>query len=298
MWVDDQFPGEPDDFADEEDDYPDGLGDFANGAGDFAGAAPVIGGPSALDYLDGSYTPPAAPSPSSDQLNGFAIAAFVLGAIGGTILSFVLAIIALRQIRDTGQRGRGLAIAGLVFSVIWAAVLAGYLFLYNPGSPAQQPASGGTSPAPAGSSPSAGSSGGASGGNGGHSGSGHQTANVFALRVGECFQNPTASQTVLGITYLSVVSCTTPHNAQVYVAFAVTGASYPGTADLKRQADQGCHARLAGRLVNSRITSTMTLRYLYPLASSWSSGHRTISCIIVDVKPDLKYSLLRSHPAH
>jgi hypothetical protein len=285
-------------FADAEGDLADVDDDFADGEDDFAGGAPSFGGPTALDYLDGSYTPRAEPGPPSGQPNGFAIAAFVLGAIGGTILSAILGIIALRQIRDTRQRGRGLAIAGLVFSAFWAVVLLGFLFLYNPGSPANPPASAGSSSSsssPGGSSPPAGQGGGSGGSGGSHSGVNHpQAAGVFALSPDECFQNPPANQTVLGITSVTAVPCTTPHNAQVFAEFAATGTSYPGTAAIKRQADKGCHARLAGRVVNSRITSTMTLRFLYPLASSWTGGHRTISCLIVDAKPDLKSSLLRA----
>jgi hypothetical protein len=317
VWVDDPLPGELDDFADGagEDGYPGGFADggadyidgtggfarssggFADSSGGFADGAPPISGQSALDYLDGSYTPPDAPSPPSGQPNGFAIAAFVLGAIGGTILSAVLAVIALRQIRDTGQRGKWLAIAGLAFSVIWGAALAGYLLLYNPGPSGQQPAAVGTSSSSAGSSPSA-SNTGSSGGTASPGGKSKQAANVFTLRAGDCFQNPPGNQSVLGITYVTVVPCTTAHNAQVFVAFSAVGTKYPGAAALKHQADRGCHARLGGLLVNSRITSTMSLRFFYPLESSWSSGHRTISCLIVDTTPDLKSSLLRTPPAH
>ncbi len=45
--------------------------------------------------------------------NGWAIAAFVLGILGGTILSVIFAIVALFQTIDRRQRGRGLAIAAL-----------------------------------------------------------------------------------------------------------------------------------------------------------------------------------------
>lgn len=126
---------------------------------------------------------------------------------------------------------------------------------------------------------------------------GTQTVNVFALRTGECFQNPPASQTALGVTYVTVVPCTTPHNAQVFVQFSVTGGSYPGQSALKRQADGGCHARLERTVQTSMVTSTMTLRYLYPLPTSWAGGHRTITCLIVDATPDLTSSLLRA-PLH
>ena len=304
VWVHDPLPGELEDQADEEDDCPAGFangtgrfgdrpGGFAGGPGRSGNGAPPTGGPAALDYLDGSYTPPEASGPP----NRFAIAAFVLGAIGGTILSAVLAVVALRQIRDTGQRGKGLAIAGLAFSAIWGAALAGYFLLYHPGLPGQGPAAVGGSSSSAGPSPSA-SPTSSTGGNTGSGGTSKQAANVFALRAGDCFQNPPGGQSVLGITYLTVVPCTTPHDAQVLVEFTAAGTSYPGTAALKHQADQGCHARLSGLLVTSKITSTMSLRFFYPLASSWSSGHRTISCLIVDSAKDLKSSLLRAPPAH
>lgn len=55
--------------------------------------------------------------------NGWAIAAFVLGILGGTILSVIFAIVALFQIRGRHQRGRGLAIAALVISAAWIAVI-------------------------------------------------------------------------------------------------------------------------------------------------------------------------------
>jgi Domain of unknown function (DUF4190) len=60
-----------------------------------------------------------APPPDSKRpggTNGWAVAAFVLGILGGTILSVIFAIVALVQITGRHQRGRGLAIAALVIS--------------------------------------------------------------------------------------------------------------------------------------------------------------------------------------
>jgi hypothetical protein len=55
--------------------------------------------------------------------NSWAIAAFVIGILGGTILSVIFAIVALFQIRGRHQRGRGLAIAALVISAAWIAII-------------------------------------------------------------------------------------------------------------------------------------------------------------------------------
>ena len=221
------------------------------------------------------------------KANGFAVASFVLGVIGitviGAIASVVLGYMALGQIRRTGQRGRGLAIAGLALSALWLVVIGAY-FVLPGGSPSKPPAPTGHSSAPtAGPTPSA--------------SHGALSTNVFALRPGQCFQNPPASQTVLGVTYVTVVPCSTPHNAQAFVQFNAAGTGYPGVEALKRQADTGCHTRIKQNVQSSKIKNSMTLHYLYPLQASWAGGHKTITCLIVAAKPNLKTSLLRSHPA-
>lgn len=68
------------------------------------------------------------PDPSarrgSDGTNGWAVAAFVLGILGGTILSVLFAIVALVQMKGRNQRGRGLAVAALFASALWIAMIA------------------------------------------------------------------------------------------------------------------------------------------------------------------------------
>ena len=66
--------------------------------------------------------PPPDPQRSGGT-NGWAIAAFVVGILGGTILSVIFAIVALVQIKGRHQRGRGLAIAALVISTAWIAII-------------------------------------------------------------------------------------------------------------------------------------------------------------------------------
>jgi hypothetical protein len=230
------------------------------------------------------------------KANGFAVASLILGVIGitiiGAVTSVVLGILALRQIRQTGQRGRGLAIGGLVCSGLWLALIGAYFVL--PGgksSPAPPPPSAGHSSSssatssPTATTPSSSASPKA------------LSASVFSLRPGQCFQNPPASRTILGVTYVTVVPCSTPHNAQAFVQFAAKGTSYPGGEALKHQADTGCQSQIKKTVQTSKIKNTMTLHYLYPLQSSWPS-HKTIICIIVNSKANLTTSLLRSHPAH
>jgi hypothetical protein len=246
---------------------------------------------------------------SRGKADGFAVASLLLGVFGitiiGAILSINFGIMALRRVRRTGQPGRGMAIAGLILSAIW--LLVGTFFVLGAGKgPSQPSASGGPSSGPSSLSSGPSSSGGgsssptanpsSSASPGSSARPGAASTNVFALHPGQCFQNPPASQTELGVTYVAVVSCTKPHNAQAFVQFTLTGTSWPGTNAVQRQADSGCHDRIKGNVESSKIKSSMSLRYLYPLESSWASGHRTITCLIVNSTSDLKTSLLKANP--
>src|SRR5512144_732406 len=85
-----------------------------------------------LSSYPASYPPPAPPpywQPRiSAPVNGFAIAAMVLGIVWlywlGSLLAVIFGHVALRQINDNGGGGRGMAIAGLVLRYVGLGTLA------------------------------------------------------------------------------------------------------------------------------------------------------------------------------
>jgi hypothetical protein len=76
----------------------------------------------------GPYPYGAAWPPRNQGVSGLAIASLVLGLLGAflltAVLSVILGIAALADIRRTGKRGKGLAIAGFVLSGVWLAIIA------------------------------------------------------------------------------------------------------------------------------------------------------------------------------
>jgi Domain of unknown function (DUF4190) len=77
----------------------------------------------------GPYPPPypypypgPAGYPPRRPTSGWAIAAFVLGLLACVPLGVIFGIVALVETRGGRQSGRGLAIAGLVFSALWVPV--------------------------------------------------------------------------------------------------------------------------------------------------------------------------------
>jgi len=203
-----------------------------------------------------------------------AIAAFVLGLVGIALLGIIFGIAALRRIGRTDQGGKGLAIAGIVLSVAWIAVVAVLVAGSVVGSPA--PTSPGAAASPRVSS---------------------HSVDPFALKTGDCFDNPTPTpgQTQTVTTVVQTL-CDQPHNAQIFATFNVSGGilSYPGSAKLVSLASTGCDARVRPSLDGTKLTQSMTIRFLYPLESSWLAGHRTISCIVYNPTPTLTSSLLKS----
>ncbi|MDQ3307200.1 MAG: DUF4190 domain-containing protein [Actinomycetota bacterium] len=70
-------------------------------------------------YPGGGYDSP----PGSGGWNGLAIAAFVIGLVVplvGILVAVPLGIVALVKIGKSRQRGKGLAISGMVPSVLWS----------------------------------------------------------------------------------------------------------------------------------------------------------------------------------
>lgn len=61
-------------------------------------------------------------APGARTTSGWAIASLVTGALGFAVLGVIFGIIALQKVGDYGQKGRGMAIVGIILSGVWVAV--------------------------------------------------------------------------------------------------------------------------------------------------------------------------------
>jgi hypothetical protein len=204
--------------------------------------------------------------------NAFAVASFVLGLLGAfgitLVLSVIFGILSLGQIRRQPQRGKGLAIAGLCLSGLWVAIFVA-VFVAAALTASPQSATPGQV---------------TTGGN----------MDVLSLRKGDCFQNPSGATPAAGtVTEVTAVSCTTPHDAQVIAILPVSGSAYPGKAGFQAQAEPACHAAVKADADQSKLTSTMSVLWIYPEEDAWTGGDHSISCVVVDTSADLTSSLLK-----
>ncbi|WP_377272972.1 DUF4190 domain-containing protein [Peterkaempfera sp. SMS 1(5)a] len=211
---------------------------------------------------DGSWGPwgpyggmPGWPQPAPPPgVNGFAIASLVLGFTCLVPLSAGFGIAALGQIRRTGQRGRGLARAGLALSTVWAVAWVTLLVvafatvpdLHTPG--ARPPG----------------------------------TTSVFNLQTGDCFDAPTGTM----VSYVTVLPCSKPHEREVFGQARIDGndlSSFPGKQSVLEQSSKGCQD-LADRYIMDSwaYPATLAIHYYYPKDASqwWKDPHST--CFFVD----------------
>jgi Septum formation len=100
----------------------------------------------------------------------------------------------------------------------------------------------------------------------------YRPAAVFSLRTGDCLNS---SQNGLSVT---VLSCATPHEAEVFATFSLTGSGWPGNAMVQRQASSGCADRIAGYLNPQLLSAGLTEEYVYPNQKAWQAGVRTVVC--------------------
>jgi Septum formation len=92
---------------------------------------------------------------------------------------------------------------------------------------------------------------------------------VFSLKTGECIDPNGQTATI--------VSCGTPHDAEVFATFALPGSKWPGTAAVGTAASSGCSSRLSGYL-NPQLAISLSSTYVYPDSVAWQAGTRTVIC--------------------
>lgn len=207
----------------------------------------------------------------ANTTSGWAVASLVLGIVGGAVLAAIFGFVALGKIRDTGQKGRSMAIAGIILSGVWVVVAVVAVAAHHgaTGVPTAQvstnPGNGGPAP---GQLPASGS------------------VSVHALVVGQCFDWSQSTQPVVSVT---LIPCGQAHNAQVFAVWDLSGSTYP--ANVLQVAAQGCAERKASL---SASASSLEVTQFSPGAAGWADGDRVVYCFILSPTPNLNSSLVNS----
>ncbi|HEV2536518.1 MAG TPA: septum formation family protein [Streptosporangiaceae bacterium] len=100
----------------------------------------------------------------------------------------------------------------------------------------------------------------------------YRPAAVFGLRPGQCINSGSSS-----LSY-TVISCTSPHDAEVFARFSLPAAAWPGSSAVRQEAGDACASRLGGYLNPQLATIGLTQEYVYPNRDAWEADQRTVVC--------------------
>jgi len=202
---------------------------------------------------------PGGPVPGSAGRSGKAIAALVLSLIGVVLFAVIFAISALREIKRTGKRGRGMAVTALALSGVWVVALFG-IGAWVASHQAQRDDTGTV----------------VAGGDVG----------VASLALGDCLRDLPGAGGGEKVTDLSAVPCTQPHRGEVFALITMTAGKWPGTAVVNGQAEAQCPGRMATYAPKHATDASLEVLYLAPLQESWDIPKgRDIVCIATTTAP-------------
>ncbi|WP_051366409.1 DUF4190 domain-containing protein [Hamadaea tsunoensis] len=196
--------------------------------------------------------PPVFGPPAKQGTNGFAIASLIFGILGGVLFAVIFGIVALTQIPKRNQGGKGLAITGLVLSVVWLLVCGGAIAIG-----ALSDKSTGTT------------------GN-----DGLTTSQTSDLKVGDCVNGINGKDGTQFSRNPPKVACTTPHEGEVFKVITMADGSFPGDTEVQKQSEDGCGGALDSYAPAAK-TDKLEIYFLYPTRSSWLGGDRDITCFAV-----------------
>ncbi len=197
-------------------------------------------------FLTRSPIPEAAESdsdhePGREPVSKLAILALLASVLALVPIAVACAVAALTGIRRTGRRGHGMAMAALFVSAAWviAAVAVGTVGVLTHGF--KKPVTIKY----------------------------HESA-VFKLQEGDCVN-------MLNGQEVTVLPCTTPHEAEVFATFTLPVSAWPGTAAVRQRASSGCESRLTG-YINPQLAISLAQSYVFPNKVAWTAGTRTVIC--------------------
>jgi len=107
----------------------------------------------------------------------------------------------------------------------------------------------------------------------------NDSTDVFTLRVGDCLNDSTATETVETVP---TVPCPEPHDSEIYASIIIEGDTFPGAEDVLAEADAACLDAFSGFAGVEYADSKYFYSYYFPTESSWEGGDREILCTIYD----------------
>ncbi len=109
---------------------------------------------------------------------------------------------------------------------------------------------------------------------------GNTNAEVFSIRVGDCLNT---DDTMSGeISSVPVVPCDQPHADEVFLAYDLEDAEFPGTDEVANAAYERCAMEFEAFVGIPYAESVLDVWPMYPTLNSWNDGDREVLCVVYD----------------
>lgn len=194
------------------------------------------------------------------RTNGLAITSLVTAIIGCTAwLGLIFGIIALVQIKNRGDRGRGMAIGGIVVACLWlVGGLVSYFVL--PGVAKSAAAGVPTSvSSPTKTTP--------------------HDIEIQDIEPGQCFNDPNGGD---GTVRITIVGCHTPHHAQALATFEFKDGPWPGEKVVRNTARIECTKRVGRKVDHDPAHKHLDVSWYTPTQEGWdqADADRSVLCTV------------------
>jgi hypothetical protein len=184
--------------------------------------------------------------------NGMSIAALVVGILPCIpFLGLIFGLVGLKQVKRRGERGKGMAVAGITLSSVWTLGLAVLFTLAALGV--------------------------LDDGN----------TEVVDLKAGQCFNTVDTKLSDFGSdkktrsTTVDVVDCVDAHDAEAFAVYEIQSGSddpYPGVDGVTRDAQTNC-VKYARTYLDGKTPPASEKLYFYlPPAVNWAKHERSVIC--------------------
>ncbi|MFI0354735.1 septum formation family protein [Actinomadura sp. 9N407] len=190
--------------------------------------------------------------------------ALVTGLLGLVLFAVGFGIAALVQISRRGERGKGLAIGGIVASVVWLMVSVALAITALSGDFRAGFREGLES-----------------------------STNEMYPKPGQCFDLSGEQFT----PNPPLVACDRPHDAEMVLHFKLPKGAWPGDKELSRLSDEGCEQRFRARFKTRAPLENSASWALPPNKMGWRLGDRTVYCAVVAVEGESLTRPIGSGPA-
>ncbi|MEU9420554.1 DUF4190 domain-containing protein [Streptomyces sp. NPDC048272] len=210
------------------------------------------------------WAPPSARSPwgppppqGPPALNGFALASLLVGLLCLPPLGIVFGVVALVQIARKRERGRSLAVVGLVVSVVMT-VVAAYVTQQYAQSFSRHLAS----------SVSA------------HDDVAGSRSSLDDMGPGDCFNVP-GGDLMQQSPFVHAVDCAEVHHAEVTSSILLDDGPFPGDDGLDSTATDACwKAQDSYAMDTWAVPAYAEMYYFVPTRALWRQGDRSLVCVI------------------